>query len=413
MSFGLRNATQTFQCFMDDILRALHFCFAYLDDILVFSQSLEEHLRTLFNQLQRYGIIINPPKCVFRAAEVTCLSYQMSAKGSQPLDERETDLQRCQPPKTAGQLRRFLGMVNLYRQILPHAAATKSPLHDVLSGPRVKGSDPITWTSELLKGLDECKERLSWATLLTHTDPSAPPAIVTDASTPAMGAVIQQHVNDAWQPFAFSKKLNPDQQKYSSYDRELLAIYEAVEHFRHMLEAHHFTIFTDHKPITYAIQQKQDKSSPRGFNHLNFVAQFTTDIRYISGKDNVDADAISRVKSVTAPHHMTHWPHRRTVTTSSKHSWAQPPLCGWRNYQSPAPRSPSTVTPLPGDLDRTFQHPYGSKYSSPSMICRTWAPEQQQNWSRNASYGRACRRIAAPGHVLVRPASAPKSPVTR
>jgi hypothetical protein len=85
MSFGLRNAVQTFQHFMDDILRGLDFCFAYLDDILVFFWSLEEHeqhLRALFTQLQRYGIIINPAKCIFRAPEVTFLSYKVSAEGS-------------------------------------------------------------------------------------------------------------------------------------------------------------------------------------------------------------------------------------------------------------------------------------------------------------------------------------------
>jgi hypothetical protein len=76
--FGLRNAAQTFQRFMDEVLRGLDFCFAYLDDILIFSRSLEEHeqhLRALFAQLQRYGIIINPAKCVFRAPEVTFLGY--------------------------------------------------------------------------------------------------------------------------------------------------------------------------------------------------------------------------------------------------------------------------------------------------------------------------------------------------
>jgi cleavage and polyadenylation specificity factor subunit 1 len=67
----------------------------------------------------------------------------------------------------------------------------------------------------------------------------------------------------------------------------LLAIYEAVKHFCHMLEARHFTIFTNHKPITYTFQQKRDKCSPRQFNHLDFVAQFTTDIKHISGQDNV------------------------------------------------------------------------------------------------------------------------------
>ena len=105
---------------------------------------------------------------------------------------------------------------------------------------------------------------MSRAKLLAHPDPSAPLALVTDASTYAMGAVLQQRVRNTWQLLAFfSKKLNPAQQKYSAYDRELLAIYDAVRHFRHMLEARHFTIFTDHKPITYAFEQKRDKCSPR------------------------------------------------------------------------------------------------------------------------------------------------------
>jgi cleavage and polyadenylation specificity factor subunit 1 len=117
-----------------------------------------------------------------------------------------------------------------------------------------------------------------------------------------MGVVLQQHVQNAWQSLAFfSKKLNSAQQKYSAYDRELLAIYEAVKHFRHILEARHFIIFTDHKPITYAFQQKWDKCSPRQFNHLDFVAQFTIDIKHIFGQDNIVADALSRVESVTAP----------------------------------------------------------------------------------------------------------------
>jgi cleavage and polyadenylation specificity factor subunit 1 len=149
---------------MDDILRRLDFCFAYLDDILVLSQPLEEHkehLWTLFNQLQRYGIVIILAKCVFRAPEVTFLGYKVSANGSQPLDERVTNLQNCHPPKTTSQLCRFLGMVNFYMRFLPQAAATQAPLHDVLSGPRVKGSHPITWTPELLKVFDECKAILS------------------------------------------------------------------------------------------------------------------------------------------------------------------------------------------------------------------------------------------------------------
>jgi cleavage and polyadenylation specificity factor subunit 1 len=192
-------------------------------------------------------------------------------------------------------------MLNFYSRFIPHAAATQAPLHDILSGPKVKGSDPITWTPELLKTFEDCKASLSRSMLLAHPDTSAPLALVIDASTSAMGAALQRYVKNICQPLAiFSKKLSPAQQKYSAYDRELLGMYETVKHFRHMLEARHFTVFIDHKPITYAIQQNRDKCSPRQFNHLDFIAQFTTDIRHISCLDNVVADALPRVESVTA-----------------------------------------------------------------------------------------------------------------
>jgi hypothetical protein len=155
-------------------------------------------------------------------------------------------------------------MLNFYSRLLPHAVATQAPLHASLSGPRAQGSHPIIGMLDLHRAFEECKASLSRATLLAHLDPSAPLALVTDTSTSMMGAMLQQRVDNAWQPVAFfSRKLNVAQQKYSAYDRELLAVYEAVKHFRHILEARHFTIFTDHKPISYAFQQKHDKCSPQ------------------------------------------------------------------------------------------------------------------------------------------------------
>jgi cleavage and polyadenylation specificity factor subunit 1 len=142
-------------------------------------------------------------------------------------------------------------MLNVYRRFLPHAAATQASLHAILSGPRVKGSYPISWMPELKQAFDACKASLSQSTLLAHPDPAVSLALVTDASNSAMGVILQQPVGNDWQPLAFfSKKFNPAQQKYSAYNHELLAVYAAVKHFRHMLEACHFTIFTDHKPIT-------------------------------------------------------------------------------------------------------------------------------------------------------------------
>jgi cleavage and polyadenylation specificity factor subunit 1 len=172
-----------------------------------------------------YGILINPAKCVFTASEVTFLGYRVSSEGSRPLENRVAHLQDCRPPKTASQFCRFLGMLNFYRRFLLQAAATQTPLHDVLSGPIVKGSHPIAWTPELHKASEECKASLSRSTLLAHPEPTAQLALVTDASTSAMGAVLQQRVGNARQPLAFfSKKLNSAHQKYSAYDRELLAV---------------------------------------------------------------------------------------------------------------------------------------------------------------------------------------------
>jgi len=97
-----------------------------------------------------------------------------------------------------------------------------------------------------------------------------------------MGAVLQQRVQYVWQPLSFfSRKLSRAQQKHSAHDRELQAIYEAVRYFRHLLEARHFTILTDHKPLTFAFHQKRDKCSPRQFNHLDLISQFTRNPPYL------------------------------------------------------------------------------------------------------------------------------------
>jgi hypothetical protein len=178
-----------------------------------------------------------------------------------------------------------------------------------------------------------------------------------------------------------------------------------------MLEPRHFTIFTDHKPITYAFQQKRDKCSPRQFNHLDFVAQFTTDIRHISGQDVV-ANALSHVESVTAP------PSYEALAASQDGDDKLRTLLGsttaLRLETLPIPGTTVSIyCSTSAGRSRPYQLPYGSKCSSPFMICHTRAPKQCQGWSHNASCGRACRRIAAPDHVLVSPAGAPKSPVTQ
>lgn len=125
MPFGLRNAAQTFQRFINEVLQGMEFCYAYLDDILVASQSEEEHkthLRTLLARLQKFGVIINPAKCNFGKNQVRFLGYLVSEKGIEPPPERIAVIKDFPKPATKAQLRQFLGMINFYRRFIPGAA---------------------------------------------------------------------------------------------------------------------------------------------------------------------------------------------------------------------------------------------------------------------------------------------------
>ena len=301
MTFGLRNAAQTFQRFIDEVLQGLDFVYAYIDDILVASSSEEEHeqhLRKLFERLSEYGVVVNAAKCVFGQESVKFLGYLVSRDGTCPLPDKVEAITKYTKPETAKELRRFLGVINFYRRFIPRAATLQAPLNELLQG-NIKGNKPITWNETATAAFVTSKEALAEATMLCHPHPSAPLAIFCDASDFAIGAVLQQQVSGVWQPLEFySKKLSPAEKNYGAYDRELLAMYSAVKHFRHMVEAREFCIYTDHKPLTYAFKQKSQPSTPRQVRHLDFIGQFCSDIRHIAGDDNVVADALSRVDEI-------------------------------------------------------------------------------------------------------------------
>ncbi|CAH2101617.1 unnamed protein product [Euphydryas editha] len=303
MSFGLRNAGQTFQRFVDGMVRGFDFCYPYVDDILVFSRSTsehKEHLRILFQRLREFGMVINPSKCVFGAPEVTFLGHCINAQGTRPPKNRIEALLDFPAPKTVQAMRRFLGMINYYRRFLPGAASHQAALIDALTKINGKGSKPFPWSPKLLEEFEACKKSLSLATSLAHPDSTAKLGLFTDASSTHVGAALQQMVNNQWEPIAFfSKKLTPRQSTWPAYYRELLGVYEAVQHFRHILEVQHATIYTDHKPLVYAFSQRREKLPPAQLNQLSFISQFTTDVVHIKGTDNVVADAMSRVDAIS------------------------------------------------------------------------------------------------------------------
>ncbi|GFU61453.1 transposon Tf2-6 polyprotein [Trichonephila clavipes] len=306
LCFGLVNAPQTFMRFMHEVLRGLPFCFVYLDDILCYSENAEEHrshLRTIFQRLSSYGLKLNTSKCDFGETELLFLGHLITPDGIKLLPDKVQAVLDYKQPETVGSLRKFLGLLNFYRRFLPKVAEQQYLLSEFLKGFKgKKDSKPLNWSSEAITAFQRCKQALADAALFAHPSPSAPLALHVDASDYAIGGALHQVVDSELQPLAFfSRKLTSSEKSYSAYDRELLAIYSAIRHFRYMLEVRDFTVFTDHKPLTYAFRQKSDKCSPRQIRQLDFISQFTTNIVHIPGSDNIAADVLSRVSAITFP----------------------------------------------------------------------------------------------------------------
>lgn len=302
MAPGLRNAPSSFQRFIHEVFAGLDFVFIFLDDGLIASSSEEEHrqhLELVFARLDKYGLRLNVAKSIFGVQELEFLGYKITPEGSTPLPEKVRVIREYKLPQTVQQLRQFLGMVNFYRGYLPKAAETQAILHEYLKGAKKKDNRIIPWTDEAISKFEQCKSDLANAAMLTYPCSDFPLALVSDASDLAVGSVVQQLEPQGWRPLAFfSKKLNSAQRSYSAYDRELLSMYLSVKHFKHFLEGRQFVIFTDHMPLVFAFKQRNEKASPRQQRQLQYISEFTTDIRHISGKQNIVADTLSRIEAV-------------------------------------------------------------------------------------------------------------------
>ncbi|KAK3797489.1 hypothetical protein RRG08_040971 [Elysia crispata] len=296
MPFGLKNAAQAFQRLMDTVLQDVNCTFVYLDDILVASSSEEEHmldLRTTCRRLQDFGLVVRLEKCIFGQKSIEFLGHQVSESGSIPLPSKVRAIENFPRPHNFKGLQEFLGMINFYHRFIPHAAALLRPLYSALK--KSKPHQIIHWTNDTCEPFTSSKAALADATRLSHPKSGASISLTSDASDQAVGAVLEQYVDGFWQPLAFfSKQLRLPEQKYSTFDRELLALYLAIQHFKYLLEERSFTMFTDHKPLVGAMSKAFDLWTAPQQRHLAHISEFSTDIRHISGKDNVVVDCLSR-----------------------------------------------------------------------------------------------------------------------
>ena len=298
MQFGLKNSSATFQRFIDTQLRGLDFALAYIDDILVFSPDEESHklhLRQLFDRLQSVGLRLKEPKCQIAQPSVDFLGYQIDAKGIKPPASRIESLEKLGRPTDSKEVVRALGMFGFYQRCIPNFAQIALPLR------RLALESDFSWTDEHQKSLDALKSALVDAVHLTFPKANCPYTITADASAHSIGACLNQVEDGINKPIAFfSRKLSETERRYSTFERELLAIFSATKKWKSIIDGVHTTAFTDHKPLIGAFYGDKERTSDKQQRQLSFISEFVMDLVHIAGKDNVVADTLSRTSNVSS-----------------------------------------------------------------------------------------------------------------
>lgn len=295
MPFGLKTAPATFQRTMDNVLRGLQglHCMVYLDDVIVFSSSLDEHIQKLqlvFDRLRETNLKIQLDKTEFLRREVLYLGHTITKDGLRPNDDKIKSVLDFPIPKTTTEIKSFLGLVGYYRRFIPDFARLTKPLTNCL-----KKRNKIVIDQDYIDSFNKCKELLTHAPLLQYPDYDKPFILTTDASNVAIGAVLSQGQVGSDKPIAYaSRTLSETEARYSTIERELLAIIWATKHFRPYLYGRKFYIYTDHRPLAW-LNSLKDPNSKLTRWRLR-LQDFDFEIIYKKGKQNSNADALSRIK---------------------------------------------------------------------------------------------------------------------
>ena len=302
LPMGIACAPDKFQEKMSGLMEALEYVKTYLDDLLTITKSsFEDHLtklREVLHRLRNAGLRVNIAKSTFAMDEVEYLGYILSRRGIKPMPEKVTAILAIEPPNNVKSLRRFLGMVQYYRDIWEKRSELLAPLTDLVGEcghtkeTRRKGTKkkPWYWAECHQKAFDATKKVIARDVLLAYPDYSKPFEIYTDASSRQLGAVI---VQDNRPKAFFSRKLSETQRKYTVTELELLSIVECLKEFRGMLWGQKLTVYTDHKNL---MRDALGLTSDRVYRWRILLEEFGPDIVYIKGVDNTVADAISRLE---------------------------------------------------------------------------------------------------------------------
>ena len=309
MPFGLKSAPITFTRCMNKIYQDMigRDLYIYLDDIIIFSNSIKEHLeklRRVLLRLREVNLKIKLTKCNFFQTKLTYLGHTVSNNGLQVVSEKITAIEKFPTPKNIKNILQFLGVTGYYRRFIQHYSTIASPLTSLL-----KKDAEFTWGTAQQEAFDTLKRKLLNAPILIFPDYNEPFYIATDASAFGVGAVLLQKVGNKFHPISFySRKLKskgPDETAYSTIEREALGVVNALNHFKYIVFGYDVTILTDHKPLMEFFNNYH--TSPKRTRWFLILQDFAAKISYIPGKDNIIADTLSRNPiEIAVTHNNTH-----------------------------------------------------------------------------------------------------------
>ena len=309
MPFGLVNAPATYQRLMEDCFDGLNLqiCFIYLDDLIIFSKTFEEHidrLRQVFDRIRQEGLKLSPQKCHFFKTKVKYVGHIVSQDGIQPDPAKIEKVMEWPRPKTPEDVRQFLGFIGYYRKFIQDFSKISRPLNDLMPSThkqKKKGKTSQTewkWTDRQEESFQYLKSAIAKPPVLGYPNFDKPFELHTDASAAGLGAILYQQQDGEKRVISYaSRSLNRSEKNYPAHKLEFLALKWAVtEKYKDYLTGHNFVVYTDNNPLTYILTTaKLDATSQRWIAALS---SYSFSLKSRSGKHNADADALSRLPAL-------------------------------------------------------------------------------------------------------------------
>ena len=303
MPFGLTNAPSTFQRLMNYVLRTVlgHFALVYLDDIIIYSKTLEDHfnhIETIFRLLHEAGLKLKFKKCHFLKKSVNYLGHIISEDGIAPDPSKIDKIANYRIPQNSEELASFLGLAGYYRPFIQNYGTIAKPLS---CQTKKNKKERLVWGETEQQSFETLRDRLTTSPILAYPDFTLQFQIFTDASNYGIGAILSQVQNEKEVVISYkSRHLKPSELKYATIEKEALAVVFGIKQFKHYLQDNEFLVISDHRPLQW-LEDIKDENGRLGRWAIQ-LANMKYKIKYKPGRIHQNADCLSRIQMTCITH---------------------------------------------------------------------------------------------------------------